>query len=118
MKSEDFDAILEQRLNRIKEVLISKGQEYSSKTDRLHNFKVAARIGKKEETPEQALLGMLKKHLVSIMDLVEETKISLEGITYRPNLNVWDEKLGDAINYLILLEALVIERRTNLGGVF
>jgi len=52
----DFNNIAEKRLSKCKSILVSKNKEYSSDTDRLHNFKVAGRVS--GVTPEKALLGM------------------------------------------------------------
>ena len=103
MKTEQFNEIVEARCEKIKKVLVKKAAEYSSDTDRLHNFKVASRIN--DETPEKALWGMMAKHLVSILDIVAATRGGR-----RPSAELRDEKVGDAINYLILLEALLIEQ--------
>ena len=96
MNQKEFDALLNQRLAKIKDILQSKGTGYSFNNDRLHNFKVAARIT--GESSPQALWGMALKHLVSMEDLIKGRLENTRG-------NV-DEKLGDMINYLILLEAL------------
>ena len=99
MTPERFNDLLENRLSLTRDVLGSKAGEYASTSDRLHNFKAAAAMLR--GTPEQALLGMLVKHMVSIYDMV------LDG---QPRaIALWDEKIGDAINYMILLEALVKE---------
>ena len=74
----------------------SKSKEYSTDEDKLHNFKVAAAI--QNVTPIQALAGMMCKHTVSIYDMCQ-------GGTYSDEM--WDEKIGDSINYLLLLRALV-----------
>lgn len=99
MKAEDFEIILEERLKQIKEVLGNKAKEYAHGGDRLHNFKVAARID--NETPAKALWGMAKKHIVSVMDLING---DLE-----PTHEMINEKCMDMINYLILLEAILKE---------
>ena len=57
-------------------------------------------------TPLQALDGMMLKHYVSYQDIVE-------GIT-NPTINVIDQKIGDLICYLILAEALLIEKKSIL----
>jgi hypothetical protein len=49
----------------------------------------------------QSLLGMLSKHLVSVLDLISNRT--------PPTKHLIDEKIGDTINYLILLEAVLIE---------
>ena len=100
MTQDDFSAIINRRIDKIHKVLIAKGEEYSSTTDRLHNFKAAAQLAYPVITPEQALYGMLRKHLVSIQDMVQRGN---------PSHKLVDEKIGDAINYLILLEALFCE---------
>jgi hypothetical protein len=105
MNNTDFTTVVSSRLEKINAVLPAKGKEYASDTDRLHNFKVAARMSEPQTTPEMALWGMLTKHLVSVLDIVVATKSGAA-----PPDHLRDEKLGDAINYLILLEALLIER--------
>jgi len=104
MKNEQFNGIVECRIEEIRSVLSKKAEEYASAVDRLHNFKVAAR--KRNTTPEDALMGMAAKHDVSIDDLVLWAKDCPEKITY----GLVNEKIGDMINYLILLEALFVER--------
>ena len=100
MNAKDFDMIVTSRQKKSKDVLSSKAKEYASDADRLHNFKIAANI--LQCTPEQALLGMAVKHLTSIIDMVNgETK---------PTTALIDEKIGDMINYLHLLEALFNEK--------
>jgi len=84
--------------------LIHKAEEYATDGDRYHNFNVAGKI--LGATPERALIGMWMKHLVSVLDLVE-------WIDFRPeklNEEIINEKIGDAINYLILLEGMLNRR--------
>ena len=100
MKQDQFDLILKSRLESIKNVLGGKAQEYAINDDRLHNFKVAARIA--GNTPREALWGMAMKHLVCVDDMIK-------GHT-TPTPYLINEKLGDMINYLVLLEAVLIEQ--------
>jgi hypothetical protein len=99
MNSQQFELILAKRLDLTKKVLGSKAKEYAV-GDRLYNFKRAAEI--ERTTPEKALLGMMAKHLVSVIDLIEG---NVEVTEYLVN-----EKIGDSINYHILLEALLLEK--------
>lgn len=101
MNQKEFDGLLEQRIAGIKDVLQLKGKEYAFNNDRLHNFKIAARL--KGESPAVALWGMAMKHLVSVEDLIYGRLAN-----NRHNVN---EKVGDLINYLILLEALLEDVR-------
>lgn len=97
-----FNEIVEGQCAHIKSVLASKGKEYS-RGDRLSNFKTGGRII--NDTPEHALMGMKLKHDVSVIDIVDDLE---QGNL--PTYGVLSEKIGDSINYLILLKALIIER--------
>ena len=97
-----FDQVLKTQLQQCAKVLGLKGAEYSKNADRFSNFKDAARI--EQTTPEKALLGMMVKHEVSVRDIVEKLPDSL------PTEAMLDEKIGDWINYLILLKGLISER--------
>lgn len=100
-----FQKILDFRFQACKAVLSTKSREYARSDDRLHNFKRAgAMLG---VSPEQALLGMWSKHIISILDIV--TDIVEYGNL--PSDKIIEEKFTDSINYLTLLEALIIERR-------
>ena len=103
MNSERFNKVVKECIDSIESVLVKKAAEYSRNDDRLHNFRVAGRL--KDETPEKALIGMKVKHTVSIGDIVNDLD---NGIL--PTKELLSEKIGDEINYLILLKALVIER--------
>ena len=96
----DFNQVVENRVYKIKQTLIKKGREYSSEGNRFHNFDIAARM--KGSTPEKALDGMLLKHIVSVDDMINNPhNVTVEMI---------DEKIGDVINYMILLEGLLLRR--------
>ena len=101
---EQFNEILHKRLQKIQSVLASKAEEYANDKSRYHNFEVAARFT--DTSKEKALVGMMLKHWVSVLDLVEiatknPSKLKIEQI---------DEKIGDSINYLILLEGMLTQR--------
>lgn len=103
MNSQTFDHIVAKRLELIKSILIKKRAEYAPDGgDRLHNFNRAAAMLK--QTRERALMGMLSKHLVSLLDMVD-------GFDNKkmPSFALIEEKIGDAVNYLILLEAMMKE---------
>ncbi len=103
MNSAEFDKIVEERCNKIKEILILKGKEYATDTDRLHNFNRASIIS--QQSREKALWGFALKHYVSyidILDNVEKGKL--------PSIELLDEKIGDLINYLILCEICIKEK--------
>ena len=102
MNQESFSQILEARLKKIKDTLALKSKEYA-REDRLHNFKQAASfLG---TTPEKALWGFSAKHIISIQDMINDLSTGKEH-----SIAMWEEKIGDAINYLFLLEALIKEK--------
>lgn len=107
MRNQEFDRILERQLDHTRSVLASKAEEYADggdedrDEDRLHNFRVAAALMGCNN--RQALAGMLSKHIVSIFDLIREEDCADQA--------VWDEKIGDAINYLVLLQAVVADEQ-------
>jgi len=98
-----FDQVVQHRIDAIHNILSMKAKEYASKTDRFHNFRVAAR--KMNTTPEIALQGMMAKHEVAVLDMIEAPESVTEEMI--------NEKIGDNINYLILLEGLLKERLKN-----
>lgn len=97
MTTPEFNKVVEDQLDRIKNVLIKKQAEYNLDEDRLSVFKHAASLS--EETPEQALYGFMLKHIISVTDLINS-----KG-TYSEEL--WNEKITDICNYLILLQGLL-----------
>lgn len=101
MNTERFNEVINERIGLCKAVLCDKAEEYAT-DDRLHNFKVAAQL--QGCTPMTALAGMMSKHTVSVYDLIRDHE---EGMPI--SREMWDEKIGDSINYLLLLTALIEE---------
>ena len=99
MRTEQFEEVINNRIETCKSVLCSKAEEYAT-DDRLHNFKVAGELQKC--TPVKALGGMMAKHTVSVYDLIDDYE---QGKAISKEM--WDEKIGDSINYLLLLTALL-----------
>ena len=106
MDSQRFNKVIEKRIEQCKAVLCNKQEEYASDCDRLHNFKVAATI--EHCSPISALAGMMVKHTVSVYDLISEYE---QGKAI--SRDMWDEKIGDSINYLLLLTALIDENQAS-----
>lgn len=102
MKTEKFESILNERIDKCVKVLCEKADEYATE-DRLHNFKVAAEL--QNCTPITALAGMMAKHAVSVYDLIKRQE---QGFVVPKEM--WDEKIGDHLNYLFLLTALIEEK--------
>ena len=101
----EFNDVVIGQMERCKMLLITKGNEYAPEAmsnveiDRLAHFKKAATL--MSTTPQIALMGMLVKHYISIMDMcLDEGDYLIEQ---------WDEKITDSINYLLILRAIVEE---------
>lgn len=105
MKGEQFNKLLERKLEESRTVLAGKADEYSHGGDRLSNFKRAAELA--GCTPEKALIGFVTKHIIALYDFVD----ALPGRCM--TLEQWAEKTGDIRNYMILLDGLIEER---IGG--
>lgn len=102
MNNKEFEAIIEARIEKTKELILNKGAEYADDDNRLHNFETASRIA--GGSAAMALDGMLMKHYVSYRDLL--TKIELgEEISKE----LVEEKLGDIITYFHLQEAIMYD---------
>ncbi|MDD5363378.1 MAG: hypothetical protein PHN88_14725 [Ignavibacteria bacterium] len=96
-----FFDMYQRRFEKTRSILDKKNAEYASgQDDKLYNFKRAAKIS--GESIEKALSGMMLKHEVSIWDIIEKKR------HFTPEMI--DEKFGDMINYLILLEAVLTEK--------
>ena len=99
MNNPTFNNIVSEQLQRCTATLTLKGDEYGEDTDRLKHFKTAGAL--QGTTPEEALVGMMAKHTVSVVEMAKNKDYYTE--------EQWDEKIGDSINYLLLLSALIRE---------
>ena len=102
MDNHDFEEHIKETVNRSLNTLFAKSEAYNDPDgDRLRNFKVAAEL--QHTTPIKALAGMMAKHTVSVYDLIDKSD---EGWI---DWKTWYEKIGDSINYLLLLSAVIHE---------
>jgi hypothetical protein len=107
MEISDFKKLVFDRFDKCSNLMLGpKDKEYSRGGDKLYNFKRAGVL--QNITPEKALLGMWSKHLISIIDIINEIDVKI------PSKEMMNEKINDNINYLFLLEGLIEERRLEL----
>lgn len=104
MNQEIFESLATKLLDHAAEVRGAKAKEYATNDDRLSNFRKAAALA--TVTMPEAVAGMMVKHTVSIYDMVNASFKETLG-AYPESL--WLEKLGDQINYLLLIYAAIIE---------
>jgi hypothetical protein len=104
-KYDHVDTITIRRLAACRELLTKKRLEYAPPdgeyADPLRNFSRAAALLKC--SPPKALMAMASKHLVSIMDMVDD----YDSGKRLPDPDRLGEKISDAICYLLLLEAML-----------
>jgi len=111
-KKNDFNDFLTMQLKQVRNTLTRKEAEYAIDEDRMHNFNTAAKLMR--TTPEIALLGMMVKHIISVVDL-------LKNPGGKSNEFI-DEKFIDLINYS-LLGSFIMQSREKpkdveyLGGI-
>jgi len=105
MRRDDFLDFASKRLDKCFDVLAAKGKEYDRNDDAFHNFYRGGELLGVE--PELALVGMFNKHIISILDIVDD--VEQEGIF--PDAEILNEKITDAINYLLLLNGLILEHK-------
>lgn len=92
MTQEEFNDVFEIQMKKCSDILTHKKKEYTGdNTDRLSAFKMAAALQNCD--PKAALAGMISKHVVSIYDMCYSNLLHFE-------LEQWDEKITDSINYL------------------
>lgn len=89
----------------------SKGKEYAGSDDRLGNFKRLAQ--ELEMIPEKALWVYFKKHLDSLTTWIKDQEKGFKREYSEPITG----RVDDAILYLHLLKALVIEREGLAGDL-
>jgi len=99
MDVQEFEREVDEQYEWCMNILKKKGLEYG-RCDRLHNFKIAAKL--MGVNPKHALAGMMVKHIVSVYDMCMDDHT-------RYSRAMWEEKIGDTINYLFLLKSLLIE---------
>jgi hypothetical protein len=100
MRHARFGIMTDILFKKCNDTLNAKNEEYARGDDKLHNFKKAAAFINK--LPTTALMGMMLKHTTSIYDMLDDLEAGK-----RPSMTLWDEKIGDQINYLICMRGLI-----------
>jgi len=109
MNPDTFNKLSKRLLDKAAHVRKAKKEEYMATTDRLSNFRKAAELD--SCTVPMAVKGMMVKHTVSIFDMVNDEFRYPDPITQPCSLDLYEEKICDHINYLLLLYGAVWEAR-------
>lgn len=102
MTREEFNKRVEKRIDLVRQSLLAKHKEYANDDNVFRNFDEAAGGFSLHSTSAEVLWSYMTKHLVSIKDIVAENKAADSAVI--------SEKIGDVINYLILLEAMLNQK--------
>ena len=93
---EEFERLFEERIQKCREVLTRKFKEYSSGSDVMRNFNTVGRM--LGEPPYRVAFYYMMKHFGSVYDIIVGGK--------EASPEAWDEKIGDILNYLFLIDAM------------
>lgn len=109
MNQEQFSKVVADILHASAGLLVSKGDEYASDTDRLSNFKRGAEIlGMR---PLDVWAVYFNKHIDGINSYVKRTKTEHYTDVDAKLSEPIEGRFEDAINYLLLGVALLLEMR-------
>ena len=97
---DDFENMILNLLEKVKNIMLTKGNQYNENpTDRFDQFKKASTLTK--ISPVKTLYGMWVKHIISLSDMISSEK--------QYSKELWNEKIIDNINYLLLLAGAIEE---------
>ncbi len=103
MTYDKFMELLEKRFNKTRETYSTKMIEYANVNDVFESFKKGVGFSF-HDTPEGVAWEYACKHFESIKTIISKCPEQV------PTDELLEEKIGDAINYLIILEGLIKER--------
>lgn len=103
VSGERFSHEITNRIEKIKEVLVKKSAEYIRRDDKLYNFNRASAV--LDVSRESYLMNLSMKHIQSVIDMVED----IDNGKLHSNEYI-EEKIGDIINYMIILEISLKQR--------
>lgn len=117
MNRSEFNGLVEEAIERTRNVLIRKGAEYAGDVNVFHNFDAGTGISL-HNTNVAVAWEYACKHLQSIKDLIKYVE---DNGTTNANVALVNEKFGDAINYLLLMEGMfkkmIAEQEVGLANV-
>lgn len=105
-----FEKMVDETIAQMRDLLVVKGGEYAGSEDRLANFKRGAALT--GATPMQVLFIYLSKHYDSIATYIRDDATGTE----RRRSESIRGRVHDAINYLILLEGLIVEKENAVAA--
>lgn len=105
MRADQFKGILDAQLQRVRDILVVKTEEYAT-DDQLANIQTMAHL--QGISLPRAVAGAMAKHTFSVYKMIRSDE------PYP--LEAWDEKITDHIIWLVLLRAALIENANQDQG--
>lgn len=110
MNSTQFASLMEMTFTELKNIVNTKGREYSGDHDRLRNFKDGAvRIG---TDPRTVLWVYMDKHYCSITQYIQDAQKGVKRDLSEPI----EGRIADMILYLLLLKGLHIDMDSSVSN--
>lgn len=106
MKIEVFEQTVTEALDKSKQTLTAKRNEYSRNNNVFHNFEKAKQVSL-HESKEAVAWEFMVKHLQSLRDMINDVENNNYKYINKPLI---DEKCIDIINYTLLIRGMLIER--------
>lgn len=100
-----FELVITNTLKDLQNLLIEKGKEYRRNNDPFHNFNRGAELTGR--STEEVLQGFLLKHLISVEDIRNDSKLGLY-----PKVEKVHEKYNDILVYFLIEKAMIIKKLT------
>lgn len=101
-REKEFESAIATTLEALKELILVKGKEYRRNSNPYHNFERGAEMT--GFTREEILQGFLRKHLISVEDLRNDTKMRIY-----PDAEKVNEKYNDILIYFLIEKAMMLE---------
>jgi len=101
MDKKEFATLSRETLQEILDLIEKKGREYANE-DAFSNFKRASGGLSYHDKPEMVAWEYATKHFQSIKDIISESVPSSDAVV--------KEKVNDAIAYLLIIKAMLLEK--------
>jgi len=101
-REQEFESVIAKTLQEIQDLFLVKGKEYRRANNPYHNFERGAEMT--NFTREEILQGFLRKHLISVEDMRNDSCVGLHQSVEKIN-----EKYNDILVYFIIEKAMMLE---------
>ena len=101
-REQEFEDAISKTLQEIQDLILVKGREYRRDNNPFHNFERGAEMT--DFTREEVLQGFLRKHLISVEDMRNDTKMGIY-----PDAEKVNEKYNDILVYFLIEKAMMLE---------